>query len=240
MSMNCRIWDASCDDYLNGSMDPALRIVFLAHAVDCPRCEGILEALDMDLTMLADGAPDLTSNIIARTSGSACSRAEEALAAGLDTVADDQRLLVQGHLEHCDGCRALAATLSWLIPQLHDMGELSPQTDLTYDVLRASSAVRARKRAGLYMRALDNIQVWWEQQIRRPQFVWEVAFVGTVLLVILFGTPISPARRAPSQALNVVQAGPARAQAITRELVARTGDGIESLLDDLDSRRSRT
>ena len=45
--------------------------------------------------------------------------------------------------------------------------------------------------------------------LARPRFAWEVAYVGTLVLVLLCGTSYSPFREVPPRALAVVQIDPA-------------------------------
>ena len=245
--MNCRTWDAACEAYLAGSLDPGRLRMFLAHADACPRCREILDAMDVDLAdLVADGDPgvdhpDLVESVLDRTTGSSCERAESLLALSPESTPDaDQAALLAAHLEHCDRCAGLERTLSWLLPELKEMGRIEPETDLVYDVLRASSSVRSRKRAGALARRRDRLQLWWEQQVARPRFAWEVAFAASVILALVFGTPLSPARNAPSQALDVVQAGPGRLLESTSRVVEHVNRGVESFKDDFDSRYSRT
>ena len=65
---------------------------------------------------------DLIRNVLERTSGSPCERAAGLLPDLTDGALEDlDRQLVQAHLEHCPGCRALAVTLGWLDPLLPKM-----------------------------------------------------------------------------------------------------------------------
>ena len=74
---------------------------------------------------------------------------------------------------------------------------------------------------------LDRIGRWWEQRIVRPQFAMQVAYVATVLLVLLTATPGSPLRGVPGQALEVVTAGPQTAPVIG-PVVNRAAEWMDS------------
>ncbi len=85
------------------------------------------------------GDPDLTRRILARTSGSACGRAEALLGGRWDARldADDDRLLGE-HLQRCGRCRALAAVLDRLPPVLSALAEREPGPSFTAAVLAAT------------------------------------------------------------------------------------------------------
>jgi hypothetical protein len=164
-------------------------------------------------------APDLTEAVLARTSGSACGRAGDLLAAFADGAPDlgDAQLL-HAHLDRCPACRALAATLAWLTPELRGMAGVAPDSAFLADVLtatarlRASAAARARRQARFAGRveAVAGVAgVWWRRQLERPRFALEFAYVATMILLALCATPVSPLRSAPQKALAVVEASPA-------------------------------
>jgi hypothetical protein len=171
-----------------------------------------------DAAIPAD-APDLTAAVLARTSGSACGRAGGLLAAFADGAPDlgDAQLL-HAHLDRCPDCRALAATLAWLTPELRGMAEVAPDSAFLADVLtatarlRESAAARARRRARFAGRVETVAGVagaWWRRQLERPRFALEFAYVATMILLALCATPVSPLRSAPQKALAVVEASPA-------------------------------
>jgi len=163
-------------------------------------------------------APDLTAAVLARTSGSACGRAGGLLAAFADGAPDlgDAQLL-HAHLDRCPACRALAATLAWLAPELRGMAEVAPDPAFLADVLaatarlRASAAARARRQArfaGRLEAVTRPVDAWWRRQLERPRFALEFAYVATMILLALCATPLSPLRSAPQKALAVVEASP--------------------------------
>ena len=242
--MDCRQWETGFDDLLEGRCDAARRAALEAHAAACPRCGSLLALARGDGARLAPpDVPDLAAAVLARTSGPACDRAGGLLAAladGAPELGDAQ--LLQAHLAGCASCRALAATLAWLSPELRAMAEVEPDARLLADVLAATSArgrpapaaSGARARAALDA-GRARAAAWWERQIRRPQFAFEFAYVGTMVLIALFATPISPLRGAPEKALAVVQASPAGLAASTRGLVdilpGETGEAARAAWD---------
>lgn len=180
------------------------------------RWDDLLEGCS-DVAVPAD-APDLAAAVLARTSGAACGRAGSLLAAfadGAPELGDAQ--LLHAHLARCPACRALAATLAWLAPELRGMAEVAPDPAFLADVLaatarlRAASAARARRQAGIARRlaaVTGPAGAWWRRQLERPRFALEFAYVATMLLLALCATPVSPLRSAPQKALAVVEASP--------------------------------
>lgn len=159
---------------------------------------------------------DFIRNVLDRTSGSPCLRAEDLLPGLVEHRLEDLgRQLVQAHLEHCPGCRAVALALGWLGDLLPGLATIDPGDAFTARVMARTSgalnpaekAVRAGATigpAGL----MDRVGRWWEKQILKPQFALQFAYVATVILVLLTALPVSPLRGTPEKALQVVQAGP--------------------------------
>jgi predicted anti-sigma-YlaC factor YlaD len=242
MRIDCMKWRELLDAHLEGALAAEARQDFLDHMDFCDECRELHLLVAADLPELSDvDTPDLAVDVLAATTGGACRRAEELLGrrTGGD-LTEMQGCLLDAHLEHCTPCSELARTLAWVLPALGELAAPVLDGAYTYDVLRATSAARARKRAGHVTRSLDRVQAWWGEQIQRPQFAWEVSFAATVALVLVFGTPYSPAREAPARALEVVQASPGWIVGAVRELVGDAGEGIADLKTGLDDRRNRT
>ena len=66
------------------------------------------------------------------------------------------------------------------------------------------AAVAGGGAAGL----MDRLGRWWQRPDPAPGFALQVAYVATVMLVLLTATPVSPLRGAPRKALSRGQAGP--------------------------------
>lgn len=250
MSWTCDHWDERLDDFLDGGLAAPEQTTFLAHAAACARCGELLRLVSADLPELGDpdalssfdpAAPDLATDVLAATSGAACGRAGNLLARRPDgSLIEREATLLDGHLAHCGDCRALARTLTWVLPMLVELAEPELDPAFTYDVLRETVRSRERKRSGAPGRLGDRIQSWWEGQVRRSLFVWEIAFAATVALVLLCGTPLSPGREAPGKALEVVRAGPDWILERAGEAVGAVGGLIADLGDDIEVRRNRT
>jgi len=164
-----------------------------------------------------DRQQEFVRDVLARTSGSACERAHQQLPDLNDGVLLGlDRSLVQQHLEHCASCRAAALALNWLGDELAGMAELDPGEGFAAAVVARTSArsepARARHRAQVAGSGpaglMDRLGRWWSERILAPNFAVQVAYVATMILVLIFATPVSPFRNAPGRMLEVVQAGP--------------------------------
>ena len=205
---------------------------------------------------------DFVRNVLERTSGSPCERARTLLPDLMErSLQGLDRQLVQAHLEHCPDCRGLAVTLGWLSPLLPDMAVLDPGPDFTAAVIARTTGVLspAEKmvRAGGTIgpaAMMDRLGRWWQEEILRPQFALQFAYVATVILVLLTALPISPFRGAPEKALQVVQARPGsipvlastlqwvdgQSEAVTGGIHRLVRSRFEALTFDLDRRGNRS
>lgn len=242
MSRDCERWEGRLDAYLADELSDGERRDFLDHADACERCATLLALVADDLPELAaSDAPDLISPVMAVTSGPACARAEALLGRRPDgDLTEREAVLLEGHLDGCGACSALAEALAAALPTLRELAAPPLDERFTYDVLRATRTSRSRKRAGAMSRLADRLGAWWGLQIERPRFAWEAAFVATVVAALLFAMPFSPARRAPARALAAVQASPAWMVDTAGRALAAAGDLLATIGDDLATRRSRT
>ncbi|MCB1184093.1 zf-HC2 domain-containing protein [bacterium] len=180
---------------------------------------------DHDADAFVDG-------VLGRTSGKACGRALDQLDALLDGELHGlDRRLVQAHLEHCPGCSSVAVTLGWLGPALPAMAVLDPGPAFTARVLDRTVRARVSRSAPAHPGGLaglmDRVGRWWEEQILRPAFATQVAYVATVLVVLATATPWSPLRGAPGRALEIVSAGPREVPVVGPALVG-AGEWLET------------
>jgi hypothetical protein len=158
----------------------------------------------------------LTDAILAATSGKSCARCHERLlafdAGGLRAA---ERELVELHLEHCEECRGMAQALAWLKDVFPAMAEEEPGEECIAAILaRTSLAPRgiaglwrtSARRLGLLVSGpaivLRNLQARWQQALRRPLFPLEAAYVATLVVVLLAGTPLSPFHSVAKESLN--------------------------------------
>jgi anti-sigma factor RsiW len=145
----------------------------------------------MKIDLDAGGHEALAQAILARTSGSGCAAAHDRLCDFVDdALAPFDRSLVDGHLAHCPGCAALAAALAEASGVLPSFVSLSPRTSMVADVLRVTSRRPAEPTLG------DRLSAWLARAAARPRFSLEVAYVLTVLLLVVLGNPVDAFRDA--------------------------------------------
>jgi hypothetical protein len=197
------------------------------------------------------------SDVMARTSGSPCARAEMLLSALNDGVLGDlDRQLVQSHLEHCAPCRSLAVAMARLEPVLPQLAMVDPGPAFTAAVLARTSrrqhlaAPSAMARPGGVPGLMDRLGRWWGERILTPGFPARMAYVATVVLVLLTAVPGAPLRGVSRTALKVVTAGPAAVPAVAEASawldgqLAEVRGGVVAqwrVFDgDLDARLART
>ncbi len=183
---------------------------------------------------------DFVRNVMARTAGSACDRACDQL----PDLADGQlqgldKQLVQAHLEHCTGCRTVAVVLGWVQPMLIDLAELDPGPAFTQAVVaRTSGAVHPLTRAARRgetvgpLNVIDRVGRWWQEQIFRPRFALEVAYVATVILVLLTSIPGAPLQQEARMAHEMVQAGP-RSMPLVGSVISLGEDRIDEAVGEI-------
>jgi anti-sigma factor RsiW len=196
--------------YLAGELPPRLARRIEAHLSTCPACRALAEAARQVSAAVAETGRQLTAAILERTSGRPCRRVQERLPDLLEGgLADIEATLLEEHLAACPDCRRLHRTLTWLMPELQAMGEMAPETDLVAPVLERTSRLVAQRRKPEHERS----RWWpsrddWRRLLLRPRIAIEAAYAGCLLLVLLFGTPVSPLSETPGRALGLVQAGP--------------------------------
>jgi len=194
---------------------------------------------------------DFVRDVLESTSGSPCRRALELLPDLTDgRLASVDRQLVQQHLEHCGGCRAVAMAMSRLGEDLTTLAVLDPGPEFTAAVVARTSgqteAARERRRdevaghgpAGF----MDRVGRWWQERIFAPGFAVQAAYVATVLVVALVTVPISPLHGTPGKVLDAVQASPGGMPLVgpavawsTRQVDARTSRALDRLGAGLDT-----
>ncbi len=192
--MNCHEFESGLDVLLTGPIGPKTRAALERHAGTCASCSDLLA-----LARLPNQEPDdFTTGVLSRTSGAACRQAEESLP---DFVAEglphgDQQLLAE-HLEHCHICSGLATELERLAVDLPRLSIVQPEISLLDDVLRRTLPVPVRMR-----------RWWtatWPQWVRRPRFASEFAFAATLVIAVIFGSPVSPLQAMPERAFEMVR-----------------------------------
>ena len=142
----------------------------------------------------------MASAVLAQTSGSPCQRALTLLGGQPDAPLDDQTTaLVEGHIEHCDECRAVERTLTETRAVLATLAEIAPGDEFIRDVVAATSGRRHSARRPVWAGPSSRwawagafrgrAAVAWERVLARPRLSLELAYLATVLLVIVIGNP---------------------------------------------------
>ncbi|MEO8197474.1 MAG: zf-HC2 domain-containing protein [Thermoanaerobaculia bacterium] len=212
--MSCRYLEDRLEALLAETLPPVEATLCAQHLETCGACRDLVELAR--LTGAAAGGeaeseaaarlvPDLVPAVLARTgSGTgACGRARELLAAAVDEPLENtDRRLLQGHLAACGDCRVLSGVLLALARDLPRLAEVHPDAGFVDDVLRRTLPFETQ------------IRRWWDalwpQLWHRPQFASEAAYLGLVVLVLVFVTPGSPLGAVPYEALAIAQDAPLR------------------------------
>lgn len=203
MTMNCAEFERHLERLMDGDGGEPLDREAQRHLEICSRCRE-LEALALGEPVTTDeGAdPGIAAAIIGRTSGPACGAAAEHLGDLADGRLQGLDLdLVRIHLAHCSECAELAVAMQQLARQLPSMAEVDPGPGFTARVLRATSEAGARSGSPW------GARLRWAGLLLRPRFALEAAYVGALVLWLLFGTGISPLRGIPAQALAAARSG---------------------------------
>ncbi|HEY3383593.1 MAG TPA: zf-HC2 domain-containing protein [Vicinamibacterales bacterium] len=184
--MNCEGFDRALDALLDGACDPADWQRAEAHATACPRCARLFEGLSGRGDGLdEDAEASLVDAVMARTSGSACESARERLCDYVDgSLEAFDRELVAGHVARCAPCAELAEVLARTAQVLPSLAELTPPASLMRDVLSNTSRHRVEPSFG------ERLMAWLMRAAQRPRFPYEVAYVCTLLLILIVGDPM--------------------------------------------------
>ena len=190
--MTCQSFERRLDDLLAGHCTADEWREAEAHLAGCPRCRRVFDAVagradDMDDA----GHESLAQAILARTTGGGCEAARERLCDFVDgSLAALDRDLVGGHLDHCPACAELAAALAETASVLPSFATLSPRYSLVPGVLAATSRRPVQPTFG------DRVSAWLARAAARPRFSLEVAYVLTVLLLVVLGNPVNAYKEA--------------------------------------------
>jgi predicted anti-sigma-YlaC factor YlaD len=222
--MNCTSFDARLDALLDGRCTAGEWSEAEAHLAACARCRQLFDALSGRAGDLDDqGHEALAASVVAKTSGGgrSCASARERLCDFVDGRLDTfDRELVDGHLSHCAECAALAGAVAEQTRVLSTFATLAPRGGIVRQVLAATS------RKPIEPGIADQVRAWIGRAAQRPRFSLEVAYVMTVLLLVVFGNPVDAFREATVR----VQPGvSAVAGAVSRPLNEMRAAGAERL-----------
>jgi hypothetical protein len=177
---------------------------------------------------------DLTRRILAATTGPACPRAEDLLAARCDASLDPlDAALLEGHLGRCAPCRELAAALEFALPALPALAQRDPGPAFTAAVLARTS----RRPATGLVPALERLTLAATALMQRPRFALEASWVGAALVAVLIWSPLAPSG-ASQQAVAAVQNGGAVVPQLVRASVPEIEEEVDAALQELRERAS--
>jgi anti-sigma factor RsiW len=186
--MSCTKFEACLDRFAENALtDEELRIVE-QHLQECGKCSRLAAVIRGDLNLLEPAAGKLlTESILDQTTGSACRKVKSLLAACPEGQWEPQVFSrVEQHLEFCPPCAALVAVLKEMETVLPSLAVLKPDTDFVDQVIRRTTARKLvrKTREPAWAKRLGG---WWEWCLARPRFSWEAAYVGTLIVVLVFG-----------------------------------------------------
>lgn len=221
--MTCAEFDSRLDALLDGRCAAEQWREAEAHLAGCPTCRRLFDAVSgrADDSLDDEGHEALASAVLARTSGETCASARERLCNLVDgELAGFDRELVEGHLARCRDCSAVATALAEQARVLPSFAELMPRVSLVPGVLGATSQRPVEpsfaERAGAWLRRLSE----------RPRFSLEVAYVMTVLLLVILGNPVDAFKEA---SVRVQPRVSAVAQAVSGPLARVREAGAEQI-----------
>ena len=209
--MNCQGFDLRLDALLDGRCTADQWCEADAHLAGCARCARLFEAMAGRADDLDDeGHETLSAAIVSKTSGNQCASARERLCDFVDRqlVRFDQELM-DAHLARCPRCTSLAAALAESTRLLPSFAELAPREGIVRDVLAATSRRQADATFGAHARPSrfgsgstglrERVSAWIARVAQRPRFSFEVAYVLTLLLLVVFGNPVVAFRDASAR-----------------------------------------
>jgi hypothetical protein len=131
---------------------------------------------------------DFVSAVLELTSGATCQHARRHLCDFVDGVLTcEYSRVVAGHLQTCSECSALFVALTELAEVLPEMALLKPDPSFTDDVLAFTISSPEE-----VCRAPHPVWRFLETIFQRPRFSWEAAYVGTLLIMAIWGGVAKP------------------------------------------------
>jgi anti-sigma factor RsiW len=231
---DCAFVDAWLDDWAAGRVANEVARRVDAHVAACERCRRLAAIVRGAEAEASGDEPDLLSEVLRQTTGSPCARAETLLPGFVDDELDaDDRDILTDHLGRCPACSRLLAALQESAVVLPALAEVEPPPGFAEEVLRATGAAAALGRyvgvpgaaaalgryVGVPGAAAAPGWQWWLRILARPRASLELAYVGTILLVVLLGNPVSAFHEAEQHASRLASAVPVAR--LTEELAVR-------------------
>ncbi|HJO03997.1 MAG TPA: zf-HC2 domain-containing protein [Acidobacteriota bacterium] len=176
--MDCPRFEAALIEQLEGALSPVDRETMRAHVADCEACRALQTVVIEDGTSIVEPA-DLTSSILAVTSGPVCARVQELSSERAGATLSEVDEALDLHLGCCPQCSALARALERLRLELPRLVESEPEDGFVDGVLAVTTHAPQRRSP-------------WERFARRPRLALEGAYAGTLALFLVVGFPGAP------------------------------------------------
>lgn len=215
--MNCDDFDRLLGALLDGACEPDDWRQAQAHLAGCARCRRLHDALSGRADTLDEADHEaLTASIVARTSGGTCAAACDRLCKYVDgALAGFDRTLVEGHLTRCADCTALAGALARSARVLPSLAEIAPPAWFELRVLAVTSRRQAEPSP------FERLLAWLSRAATRPRFSVEVAYVATLVLMLVLGDPVKAVR-------STAELGASYVAPRTEAIVLRVAERVET------------
>jgi predicted anti-sigma-YlaC factor YlaD len=222
MSFDCRSFEDLMEAFLDGTLTEREARAAREHLLACAACHELAEIAGAPV----EAMPDLTAQVLARTSGSSCDHARNGLCAYVDGRAGAvDAELIRMHVAGCEACATLSNVLAELATDLPALAEMDPGERFTAEVL-----ARTVPRRSETPRWVEQIVQGWERLIRRPRFAAEGAYVMTLLMLVILGVPGALLAGAPGRV----------AQTATREIAVPVQKTVAELKTTVTDRAQKT
>ena len=226
MSFDCRSFEELMEAFLDGTLTGRDARAAREHLLACADCHELAEIAGAPV----EAMPDLTAQVLARTSGSSCDHARNGLSEYVDGRAGAvDAELIRMHMAGCEACATLSNVLAELATDLPALAEMDPGERFTAEVL-----ARTVPRSSETPRWIGQLVQGWERLIRRPRFALEGAYVMTLLLLVVLGVPGALLAGAPGRvAQTATHEIAAPVQKTVVELKATVSDEARATADGL-------
>ncbi len=187
--MKCSYFSSRLTAFLRDEITAEEREAVLAHLECCPDCRQTVQIGRGDWDLEPPGSPgSFVSAVLELTSGPTCQSARRQLCDFVDGLLNPEASsALAGHLQRCRDCSALFVALTELAQVLPEMALLSPDPAFAPDLLSLTSS-----RPPEVSPPRHPIRSLLERLFRRPRFSLEAAYVGTLLILAVWGNIATP------------------------------------------------
>jgi hypothetical protein len=237
--MTCNRLADKLEHYLSGALPEDENCDLEKHLKTCRACSALLEGLVDEMQAEPASGDEFVRDILSQTVPEVCGKVTEFLCDYVDgKLRGENSHLISGHIAHCPHCSALSHELARLNSELPEIGNIEPEPWFTGEVLRETSG-----KQGVYLTISARMETLWQRLVQRPRFSWEAAYLGVLLLFLVFGG--TPAKSIDSlrqfnlasmqlSTTDLLQTGPRLFPAF---LLEARETGLESLRTELETGR---